>query len=133
MCKFGLAELLDQLDDLIISGELDFPLDSYLYKAISEKKISAIKKLIQAGANPDGPEPLKNYLLLLMHEYQVERTLHGEDIIKVMEVLLENGANPNLVAMNNLRAYDYCVSYGLSELSEVLLKHGASPELREAI
>ena len=133
MQNLSKQDLIEKLEEIEFFPELKNELDKYLSNFIQIKDLEIIKKLLTAGANPNSKEDLDDYLLYLLHEFEVEKNTNGEIILSIIEYLLKNGANPNRVAMNNLRAYDYAVGRSTKEVAELLEKFGADKKLREAI
>jgi ankyrin repeat protein len=109
--------------------QLDWFLKDFLYN----KDTEMISILLKAGANPNPPDNLDCWLHHFLHEYIVNRTLHGKSILNIVELLLIHGANPNRVWSNNLRAYDYAIGWGIKPIAELLEKYGADRQLRECI
>jgi ankyrin repeat protein len=133
MQNLSKQDLIEKLEEIEFFPELKSELDKYLSNFIQTKDLEIIEKLLTAGANPNSKEDLDDYLLYLLHEFEVEKNTNGEIILSIIEYLLKNGANPNRVAMNNLRAYDYAVGRSTKEVAALLEKFGADKKLREAI
>jgi len=130
---YNKEEILTKLEEIEFWPDLKAQLEFYLDNAINLKDIDFIETLLKAGANPNPKEGLNCHLHHLLHEYQVEKTTKGEMILSIIELLLKFGANPNRVWGNNLRAYDYAVSWKIGPVIEVLEKYGADKELREPV
>jgi ankyrin repeat protein len=126
-------EVLVKLDEIEFWPELKLQFQHYLDSSINQKDVVFLEALLKAGADPNPADNLNCYLHHLLHEYQVEKTTNGALVLSIMESLLKHGANPNRVWSNNLRAYDYAVSWGISPVAEMLEKYGADKNLREAI
>ena len=106
--------------------------DAQLKQAVYSKDVERVRLLLEQGAGPDCVESWGDTLLhYLVHEYQTVRTLNGQAIIGILELLLVNGANPDHVGANNWRAIDVSLAEDLHELTEVFIRHGASPTQRE--
>lgn len=125
-----LLELLGEIDEI---PELKDHLNYYVARFVAEKDRYALERLFAAGASANSTDPLDDYLRLLLHEYEVERTLNGSEILAIMELLLENGANPNRITDNNLRAYDYALSHKTISVVVLLDRYGADRSPREPI
>ncbi|MFC6635019.1 hypothetical protein [Microbulbifer taiwanensis] len=123
-------EILTKLEEIEFWPELNGQLESYLDNAISLKDIEFAEALLKAGANPNPKDNLDDHLHHLLHEYKVEKTVNGNLILSIIEMLLKFGANPNRVWCNNLRAYDYAVSENVTSVVELLEKYGADRKLR---
>jgi len=126
-------QLLERLDELEFFPEFVSELDWYLEHYINCKNFEVVSRLLESGASPNSKNDLDDYLFHLLDRYQSEKSTAGELILSLLTLLLEKGANPNRVVMNNQRAYDYSVHRKLPELTELLLKYGANKELREFI
>jgi len=126
-------EILEKLDEIEFWPELKEQLEPYLDNAIGLKDIEFIEALLKAGANPNPRDNLNCHLHHLLHEYQVEKTTRGDLVLSIIELLLKFGANPNRVWCNNLRAYDYAVSWNVGPVIELLEQYGANKELRESV
>lgn len=113
--------------------ELKRQLGQHLENAIYQKDIAFLDALLNAGANPNPVDDLNCYLHYLLHEYQVERTTKADLVLSMMELLLRHGANPNRVWSNNLRAYDYAVSWGIIPVTAILEKYGADKQQRDPV
>lgn len=131
--KLERESLLERLDEIELWPELIGELNLYLGDAIQAKDIALIKPLLHSGANPNPKANLDCYLYYLLHEYQVEKVLNGELILSIFELILQNGANPNRVWGNNLRAYDYAIAWGVEPISNLLEQYGADRNLRDVI
>jgi ankyrin repeat protein len=106
--------------------------DAQLKQAVHSKDLEQVRLLLEEGAGPDCVESWGDTLLrYLVHEYQTVRTLQGQAVIDILELLLVNGANPDHVGANNWRAIDVSLAEGLPELTEVFIRHGATPTQRE--
>ena len=127
------TQLLVRIEEIEFFPEFKKELDWYLPQYILVKDLIMVEALLKAGASPNSKENLDDYLLHLLHEYEVEKTLSGKTILALFEILLEYGANPNRVVMNNQRAYDYTLSRRLNVLKDLLLAYGATIEKREWI
>lgn len=127
------AELFDLLEKIEEFPDLKKYLDHYVAKFVAEKDRQALEKLFSAGASANSADPLNDHLRFLLHEYEVERTLHGPEILATIELLLKNGANPNRVSDNNLRAYDYAASHKTIEFLELLERYGVDRSPRKPI
>ncbi|UZE97193.1 hypothetical protein [Alkalimarinus alittae] len=126
-------ELLDTIEEIEFFPERKDELFSYLENYLHKKDFEVIEKLLRAGAQPNSKDALSDYFLYLLHEYQVEKAINGSLILTIIDLLLKHGGNPNRVAMNNWRAYDYAVAYEVSEVANLLLRYGAKPEIRPKI
>jgi hypothetical protein len=124
-------ELLERLELIDCFPELKSDLGLFLERYVYNKDLEVVERLLAAGADPNATEDLHDYMLWLLHEYLATKSTSGERILALMEVLLQGGANPNRIAMNNLRAYDYARQYKLEPLVSILEKYGVDKSLRE--
>ncbi|MBB6343011.1 hypothetical protein HNP49_003205 [Pseudomonas fluvialis] len=121
MATLTREDLLEKLENIEFYDEVKADLDFYLSHYILTKDLPSIQKLLAAGANPNPENDLDDYILYLLHEYQVEKSTRGTLILEITEMLLKYGANPNRVTTNNLRAYDYSVTqHKCAEFSQLL-------------
>jgi len=133
MKNLGREELFDLLERIEEFPELRKYLDHYVARFVAAKDRQALEKLFSAGASANSACPLNDHLRLLLHEYEVEHTLHGPEILAIVELLLKSGADPNRVADNNLRAYDYAVSHKTVDFAGLLERYGVDRSPRKPI
>ncbi len=124
-------QLKEKIEELECWPELATELDWYLQKFLYDNDLEMASILLRAGVNRTPNGDLSCWLFPFLQEYMTNRTLHGELILNIVELLLRYGANPNQVWSNNLRAYDYAIYWGIEPFSTLLEKHGANPQLRE--
>ena len=103
---------LDNSDSINKADYRDYP---YLIYEIKRNNYSAIKFLLDAGANidiidKDGKTPLF-YAVLTNNS-------------KITKLLLNKGANPNTEIINDLSLLDIAKKNSNSEIVELLIKHG---------
>ena len=126
-------ELIEKLEEIECWPEHRHYLGCYLHQYIHSKDIEIVELLLKAGADPNPQDDLDCYLHHLFHEYKVTKTTAGDQLLKLMQVLLEAGANPNRVWCNNYRAYDYAAAEGVEPIIELLEKYGANRKTRRYI
>ena len=127
-------ELLNDIDAFRDNEEFLRVRDSYMRHAIESLDCELTERLLETGANPMSLELWGDDLLhSLAYEYISARTTKGSDIVRIMEMVLEYGADPNHVGQNNWRAIDICIEHNAHALVDLLVKHGASPRQREFI
>ncbi|MCG7981420.1 MAG: hypothetical protein JAY90_01570 [Candidatus Thiodiazotropha lotti] len=102
-----------------------------LRDAVSDLDVELIAALVKIGAdpnvNPDFQYRERNhgFLHVLTLRYEVDRTLHGSEILNVLEVLLKAGADPNQAGDCNMAPIQRCTSITLMPVKELLLKYNA--------
>jgi ankyrin repeat protein len=133
MVQLNREQLKEKIEELEFWPELSSQLDFYLKDFLYNKDIEMITILLKAGASPNPKEDLDCWLHHFYEEYMTNKTLHGELILKIVELLLIHGANPNRLWSNNLRAYDFAIHWGIKPFTALLEKHGVDLELRESI
>jgi Ankyrin repeats (many copies) len=107
---------------------------SYLRDAVEQRDLALAEALLKAGANPNVPESWGDSLLdYLVYEYRVEHTANGTTFLKMAELLLAHGADPNAVGSCNWRAIDRAIEHGSTEFVELFVRYGAAPEQREFV
>ena len=120
--------------------------------AIAFNNVGAASQLLKAGANPDSVDLVEtSALLLTLKQYADERYVHSLGRVPIfgpalpmIRLLLENHANPNVVAegrydeYNDARTIGYLAGYtpltlaarhGWLDVAKLLLHHGADPAL----
>ena len=86
------------------------------------KKIEIVEALIKAGADTNKKTKNKNTPLLVACEaYETDSVI----VAKIVKILLENGANPNILKNNNESPLHYAAMYGHAQAVSLLIKHGA--------
>jgi len=108
-------------------NDADYKLDV----AISDFDEDRVANALDAGANPVGNTPHESHLHRLSYNYLSNKTLAGDRIYAICELLLKAGADPEFVGFNNWRAVDICIDQGIDELVELHIRYGAAPKQRE--
>lgn len=127
------GELFDRLSDIDLYPELETELDGYMDRFITLVDFEAVARLLAAGASPVSSIAHDDYLYILYHQYLANRILRGEPILRLMEMLLSHGADPNRVIENNLRVYDLASGHGEEEVKQLFVKYGAERQSREPV
>ena len=105
--------------------------DELLRRAVHAKDLEVVEVLLKAGAGPDYVETWGESLLHhLEHEYEVTRSSQSPTVLRLVELLLSYGANPNQVGSGNWRAMDLGIEHGSTEFCRLLLQYGADPRQR---
>ena len=125
--------LIEKIQEIEFWPELLDDLNFYLRSYLDRKDLEVIRLLLSIGANPNPDDDLDCYLTHLLYEYRSNKTLHGDLILSIMELLLVAGADANRVWCNNYRAYDYAVYWNLQPIAKLLEKYGANKKLRDYI
>jgi hypothetical protein len=86
-------------------------------------KLEAAKLLLAYGANPN----TKNE----RGETPLTRTTGEHNNDRVLQVLLDNGADPNFADGEGLTALHYATSYGQTKAMKILLQQGANPHAKD--
>jgi len=91
-------------------------------KAIKNKDIKALEKMLKNGLNPDSYFPYKHSFTLLQFAYSNKN-------IEIVKLLLKYGANPNILKEDDSRyvlATRQPIATNNFEMLNLFLKHGAS-------
>lgn len=127
-------DVLSGLDYLIYDDSFMNDIQSYLRASVINYDEKYLSGLLKLGANPD-INPIVQYetsndgfLHYLCHKYKTEHTLHGDKILRIIEILLDNGANPDQAGTCNKAPIQRCSAETMNPVKELLLKYGANPE-----
>jgi len=108
--------------------------DSYLEQAVANLDVEFVDLMLKSGAGPDVFASYGDSLQhSLAHMYLANRLAKGELILKVLDLVLSHGADPNHVGCNDWRAVDYAIEWKLPLLVDAFVKHGANPQQREFV
>ncbi|XP_066249378.1 ankyrin repeat and LEM domain-containing protein 1-like [Euwallacea similis] len=104
----------------------EFYLASLLYDSIEYKHIESVLSLLtEKGADPNLVLPKKGispfHLVIGCDSYEFARD--------VINVILQNGGNPNVRSDDGLTPIHIAAAWGRSEFLELLLKNGGDPEV----
>ena len=127
-------QILDSLSEL--GEDPDFkPFRNYhLNHAVRTLDQELANAMLQLGADPNyRAYGYDSFLHNLFETLRSSPTAHGERVLALARILLQHGANPNLVGCNNFRAVDLAVGAGFSDFAGLLLAAGADPLLRTRI
>ncbi len=135
--KLTREQILEDLDRLAGVPEfLAFRAD-HMDHAVDTLDLELAAAMLRLGASPDGRgecgEYHEGYLRQLFYMFLSERSSRGEAILAMLELLLANGADPNLVGGGNYRAVDLAMEAGFAPIVDVLVAAGADPTPREFI
>ena len=124
--------LFESIEDYRHDPEFARWRDAYLERAVHQKDVPFVRLLLGAGAGPDVvtscSDSLQHYLV---HEYLTVRTLQGNAVVEILDLLLSHGADPEHVGCNNWRGIDVAIDLNIPVLRNVFIRHGAKPEQRE--
>ncbi len=115
-------DFLNVLSERINVNEYDQDGQTLLLKAVKANKEETVKKLLEWGADPNLPEPIGLKGTPLMYACST-------DSIRIMELLIEHGADVNQIDTNGDPAINWATYYGNIPGIEFLLKKGADPSL----
>ena len=132
-----LASLRAAVDDpsVIPNGPMPLAIGSCLVYAVYHSPIAFIRELIAIGADPDGADgdgfpPLIAALSCL-------RSGPGSpgrrDVLEILQVLLDAGANPDIRGLNDWTPLHMAVAEGSADAVRLLLARCADPTLRTRI
>ena len=144
------------MEQLIARGA-DVNTSNSLTSAVAERKIAAVKFLLDHGANPNAStipiyraakdEDVEMLRLLISHGAKIDvqtpgdvstintpliaAVYHGD--IKVAKILLDFGANPNLVSQRGNTALHQAIRYTSGDAQQfirLLMQFGADPDIK---
>lgn len=102
--------------------------ESVLYFAVSACDPAAAALLIDLGESPNLPDD--SGFPLLHHAVDLAEEQHEfPDSLRVIELLLKGGADPNRLGMDGT-ALHRAAGWGLIDVARLLLQHGANIEAR---
>jgi len=100
-----------------------FSPESKLGLAVTRGDLAEVKRLvIDCGANPNGQSTVEGGTPL--------HTAADRGYLRIVEFLLEHGANPNMKNNYGSTPLHYAAMYGYPEVVELLLEHGANPNIQ---
>jgi ankyrin repeat protein len=125
-----LAALRSAVDstDLLPNGLLPFGIGHCLEYAIYHSPLSFIRELLEIGADPN-PDDHAGFPPLIAALCSGTRP----DTMKVVELLLSFGADPDQRGLNDYTALHMAVAERNRDAAELLLSAGADPHLRTRI
>lgn len=135
--KLTRDQILEDLDSLAGIPEFLAFRDDYMDHAVDTLDLELAAAMLKLGASPDEHgecgEYHEGYLRQLFYMFLSERSSRGEAILAMLDLLLANGADPNLVGGGNYRAVDLAMEAGFAPFVDVLVAAGADPAPREFI
>ena len=84
--------------------------------------------LLKAGAKPDSKDNTGDTALI---ECAALRYREEDLSIRLVKLLLEHGANPNIANIGNVTVLIYAARRGLDDIVQLLLEHKANPDTQE--
>ncbi len=125
-CLRNVSTLIDRGADPNIAGNTISP----LWRTIIPNpcKLELISLLVNKGAdvNIRDQNELRNPPLLLATIYMHSYTwVTQEQLVEIIKILLEHGADPSAVDVNGKSPIGYATSKGLTEIASILLEYGA--------
>jgi hypothetical protein len=132
-----LEALRAAVDDpaLVPNGAMPLAIGTCLVYAIYHSPLTFIHTLLKIGANPnasvaDGFPPL---IAALSCSRETPGSRKRTDVEEILRLLLTFGADPNQRGINDYTPLHMAVTERNAAAIEMLLKHGADPELRTRI
>jgi regulator of RNase E activity RraB len=110
-------------------------MDDYLFDAIKSSNIEMVKDILNSGINPN---IRKGYTIPLIYaiqsatdyKYDNAYILH-DHMIKIIELLLERGADPNFSTIEGNTALIQASMVNEKEIVNLLLNNSANPNLKD--
>jgi len=121
------ADSLQYFDDFLDSRQ--YLLSHY----VSEFDSEIVELLLKLGSDPNiNPFSIINgnnlgFLFGLIDSYRVQYTLKGDVILEVAKVLLENGADPNIIDSSYSTPIEECGSKNMDSFKRLLQLYGGVP------
>lgn len=131
MLKLSDEQILEDIDFLQYEDDFIAAREDLLRHAAMSFNDKLLKALLEAGANPNTLESGDSLLHDLVHIYTTNRSLKGGSILRIVELLLKAGADPNIKGCNNLTPLQRCRSTRAEEYEALLLNYGADPDKEE--
>ncbi len=125
-----------QFDERQSFMRLKIPTSQSLFDAIKSSNIVIVKDVLSSGINPN---IRKGYTIPLIYAIQSasDYRLYDNDyashnhMIKIIELLLERGADPNFSTIEGNTALMYASMENEKEIINLLLNNGADPNLKD--
>lgn len=128
----GNTDMVERLLDIGVSASpLKLELHEAMRLAASGGSLEIVRLFIDRGAPVDPPEalyPIHRYSMVLEHESTPLLAAAGTSQVKVLRLLLERGANPNLSSLPDIAGWNalhLAATVNSHEAVELLLLHGA--------
>jgi ankyrin repeat protein len=112
-----------------LSSDTLFPGNSRLYDAIAAGDAGLVKRLLQAGADPNSQASPLTLKRTSTRRYQMSPLAFAlwSNKADVAMVLVEAGANPNARDLNGHSALDLATNGHMSQVAQALVARGATP------
>jgi uncharacterized protein len=135
--KGDLEALRAAVDDpaIVPNGAMPPTIGSCLVYAIYHSPLQFIRTLLKIGANPNAPvaDGFPPLIAALSCGREVPGARRRTDVEEIIRLLLSFGADPNQRGINDFTPLHMAVGVRNSRAIEILLDHGADPELRTRI
>jgi uncharacterized protein len=135
--KGDLEALRAAVDDpaIVPNGVMPPTIGSCLVYAIYHSPLQFIRTLLEIGANPNAPvdDGFPPLIAALSCGREVPGARRRTDVEDIIRLLLSFGADPNQRGINDFTPLHMAVSVRNRRAIEILLDHGADPELRTRI
>jgi ankyrin repeat protein len=132
-----LAALRAAVDDpaTVPNGQMPITIGSCLVYAVYHSPLAFIRTLLEIGADPNAPveDGFPPIIAALSCTRDVPGSGRRTDVTEVVRLLLAFGADANQRGINDYTPLHMAVAERNLPAIEVLLEHGADPELRTRI
>ena len=112
-----------EVQDLLLNNKKNIDLDS-TWAAIREKNSDLLKKMIEAGADVNALEPIRNGISIGGRNCLLIEAAYNNDIDSV-KVLLEHGADIDKKGYMDKTAFLEAVELGYLDIADLLIEKGA--------
>lgn len=102
-------------------------LASLLYDSIEDNNLSAVKQLLEKGANPNVILPRRG-----ISSFHLAVGSNSDFAFRVTQLILKYGGNPNIQSDDGLTPVHIAAAWGRKDILQILLNSGGDPEMRDA-
>src|SRR5262245_17215241 len=135
--KGDLEALREAVDDpeAVPNGLMPAAIGSCLVYAIYHSPLHFIRSLLEIGADPNAPvhDGFPPLIAALSCAHDAAGAPRRADVAEIIRLLLSFGANPNERGINDYTPLHMAVAERDALAAQILLDHGADPELRTRI
>lgn len=125
VAALGETDLVQEMVEEAPTGAKTVAPDGFtiLGLAVYFGRLETARLLLEAGADPDTPSANK-FLVRPIHSAAAHRD--PETSLKMVQLLLEKGANPNVIQAGGWTPLHQAAAHGREAIAKLLVEHGAS-------